>query len=637
MAMEHGQPHDVDLDRTDKLPILEGVDLGGEYGDDAVRMEHAVAPVAVDFVRPSPIDLPSLAESVRSVEDRIARQGAEYEALNRSFQRSREAESAATTRVTVLERDVAGLRAALEAEKTKSREQEKALQEKSSAVDAARTRVEEALRNSDRHHGESHILRDSLTAREATIAQVLHSLGERDAQLAALQAEHGKMLPTLQAREKSTTQLESDLAGTRLQLAAVAADLKSTQETAATLGVQVKRHEAEVRSTRAELGEVKSQSNTYLELLSTREWRAGFDQNLFLEMDARAGAADRGRDDSAKLEAKLAEHAALIDKLQGAGASQAGALAEQAKDLKQREAAHAEVGAKLFAMEAQCARLTADLATRDKTLSDTRAAASGDVQRVTEMLAAAERGKAEHAAEIAKLHAEHSNKVAALQFDADTQEQEMTVLMAHLREARRPVEVIEADVARLNEQVSAKAVQIEALAEDNKKLTATLERTKGALAEREFLIRRLERSESNNANALGRIQTSMERLGSVSPAPPPAIAPEWQPEFIRIDGDRNVSHSLARRTRIGRASTCELQIDSSSVSRHHALVVVGTREVIIEDLNSTNGVIVNSRKITRHVLSEGDVVTLGEIVFKFATKPEGRPIDVPAADSPPTE
>jgi chromosome segregation ATPase len=629
MAMEHGTQQDVDLDRTDRLPILEGVELGGDFGDDAVRMEHSLAPVSVDFVRPSTIDLPSLAESVRSVEERIARQSAENEALNRSFQKSREAESAAAVRITALERDIAGLRAALEAEKTKSREQEKALSEKSVAIDAARTRAEEALRDSDRHHGETLSLRDSLSARDATVAQVLHSLGERDAQLAALQAEHGKVLPTLRAREKTSAQLETELAGTRSQLASVSADLKSTQESASTLAAQLKRHEAELTGTRSELSEIKTQSTTYLELLRSREWRAGFDQNLFRELDARAGAADNRRDHRVKLEATIAEQSAAIEKLQGAAAAHAATLAEHARDLKQRESTHAEVTGKLSTMEAQCERLTAELAARDKALSEARAAASGDVQRVTEMLAAAERGNAEHAA-----------KIAELQTDADASEQEMTVLMAHLREARRPIELIEADVARLKEQVAAKAAQIDTLTEENKKLGAVLERTKGALEEREFLIRRLERSESNNANALGRIQTSMERLGSAPAAPAVPLAPQapdWQPEFVRIDGDRNVSHTLARRTRIGRASTCELQIDSSSVSRHHALVVLGTREAIIEDLNSTNGVIVNSRKVTRHVLSDGDVITLGEIVFKFATKPEHRPIDVPAADPAPAE
>ncbi len=153
-------------------------------------------------------------------------------------------------------------------------------------------------------------------------------------------------------------------------------------------------------------------------------------------------------------------------------------------------------------------------------------------------------------------------------------------------------------------------------------MRAALERTRGQLEEREFLIRRLERSESNNANVLGRIQTSMERLGSaVAPSVNAAPAPEWSPELIRIDGDRSISHALGRRTRIGRAPGCELHIDSSSVSRHHALILAGTREAIIEDLNSTNGVILNGRKVTRQVLNDGDILTIGEIQFRYVAKP----------------
>jgi pSer/pThr/pTyr-binding forkhead associated (FHA) protein len=73
---------------------------------------------------------------------------------------------------------------------------------------------------------------------------------------------------------------------------------------------------------------------------------------------------------------------------------------------------------------------------------------------------------------------------------------------------------------------------------------------------------------------------------------------------------------LARRTRIGRAPGCEMQIESSSVSRHHALVLVGQRDVIIEDLNSTNGVLVNGRKISRQMLNDGDAVTIGDAQFR---------------------
>jgi pSer/pThr/pTyr-binding forkhead associated (FHA) protein len=96
-------------------------------------------------------------------------------------------------------------------------------------------------------------------------------------------------------------------------------------------------------------------------------------------------------------------------------------------------------------------------------------------------------------------------------------------------------------------------------------------------------------------------------------APLPA---ESAAEFTRIDGQHNTSYSLSRRTRIGRAPGCELQIDSSSVSRHHALVLLSQRDVIIEDLNSTNGVLVNGRKIARQLLNDGDTVTIGDAEFR---------------------
>ena len=80
--------------------------------------------------------------------------------------------------------------------------------ERAAAAEAARTEAEEALRESERHQVEARTLRDSLASREATIAQVLHSLGERDAQLTALQQEHARVVPALEARAQ-----ERDAAG----------------------------------------------------------------------------------------------------------------------------------------------------------------------------------------------------------------------------------------------------------------------------------------------------------------------------------------------------------------------------------------------------------------------------------------
>jgi chromosome segregation ATPase len=627
MAVENGQSQEIDLDKTDRLPILEGVLFDEDVADDAVRMERPMPSPSLltsapqsDFVRPSPIDLPSLAESVRTVEERIARQNAEYEALTRSHERAREAETAAVARAGSLERDLAAARAALEAEQVRSREFEKSSTEKSAAIEAARSRAEEAARDSERHQAEARSLRDSLAARDATIVQVLHSLSERDAQLSALQSEHAKVLPALEARAKSSTQLEDELNAARAQLATVSAELKASQQQAATLGAQAKRQESEIRAARAELTVSKTHSSSYLELLRTRDWRSNFDQNLFRDMDAKVGAADAARaaleaervEIAARLaaqQATISAHSATIEQLQSAAAAQAGSVAEQSKRLEDAQQQRAEWTAQLSSLEADRTHLRTELAARDQALTQAQASADGALQRIEQ------------------IQSEHAAKFAELEADAETSEQEMTVLMAHLKEARRPVETIEADVRRLKDELALKTLAFTELTEEADKLRAALERTRGQLEEREFLIRRLERSESNNANALGRIQTSMERLGSsVAPAANGAPAAEWLPELIRIDGDRSVSHALGRRTRIGRAPGCELHIDSTSVSRHHALILAGTREAIIEDLNSTNGVILNGRKVTRQVLNDGDILTIGDIQFRYVAKPAAQPL-----------
>jgi chromosome segregation ATPase len=623
MAVENGQPQEMDLDKTDRLPILEGVFFDADVADDAVQMDRATAPGAslvassaqTDFIRPSPIDLPSLAESVRSVEERIARQTAENDALTRSYERTRDAEAAASARANAAERDLAAVRATLESEQVRLREMERTLTEKGGSVEAARSRAEEASRESARYQAEARTLRDSLAAHDATIVQVLHSLGERDAQLSALQAEHAKVLPALEARAKSSTQLEEELLSVRGRLNTASAELKASQNKASTLSAQLKRGESELNAARSELASSKTQADSYLELLRTRDWRSGFDQNLFRDMDASVGAAgaeraaltaerDRIQGQLAGLEATIAAHSATIDKLQSSAAAQAIAAAKMTKDLAQAEQQRVEWIAKLSSAETEKVRLAAELAAREQALAQVQAASSGGMQRMAQM------------------QSEHAAKIAVLEADAETRDQEMAVLVAHLKEARRPIESIEGDVKRLKEDLALKAAVIAELTEEGDKLRAALERTRGALEEREFLIRRLERSESNNANVLGRIQTSMERLGSVAaPGIGAAAAPEWAPELIRIDGDRSISHTLGRRTRIGRAAGCELHIDSTSVSRHHALILAGTREAIIEDLNSTNGVILNGRKVTRQVLNDGDILTIGEIQFRYVAKP----------------
>jgi pSer/pThr/pTyr-binding forkhead associated (FHA) protein len=64
---------------------------------------------------------------------------------------------------------------------------------------------------------------------------------------------------------------------------------------------------------------------------------------------------------------------------------------------------------------------------------------------------------------------------------------------------------------------------------------------------------------------------------------------------------------------------------------------VGPREAVIEDLNSTNGVLVNGRKVTRQPLCDGDAVTIGETQFRYLARPLHRsPEPDPAETTPKT-
>jgi general secretion pathway protein A len=63
---------------------------------------------------------------------------------------------------------------------------------------------------------------------------------------------------------------------------------------------------------------------------------------------------------------------------------------------------------------------------------------------------------------------------------------------------------------------------------------------------------------------------------------------------------------------IGRTPDNDLQIDSKFISRHHCQIVTQADSCLIEDLNSTNGIYVQSRRVRRYNLNDGDVVQVGQ-------------------------
>ncbi len=83
---------------------------------------------------------------------------------------------------------------------------------------------------------------------------------------------------------------------------------------------------------------------------------------------------------------------------------------------------------------------------------------------------------------------------------------------------------------------------------------------------------------------------------------------------------------------IGRTPDNDLQIDSKFISRRHCQIVTKPDSCLIEDLNSTNGIYVQSKRVRRHNLNDGDVVHVGQHEIMYIDERTPRLRDSVAAD-----
>ena len=71
------------------------------------------------------------------------------------------------------------------------------------------------------------------------------------------------------------------------------------------------------------------------------------------------------------------------------------------------------------------------------------------------------------------------------------------------------------------------------------------------------------------------------------------------------------------RLTLGRAVDASLRLDSRFVSRHHCQVITTSGQSFIEDLGSTNGLLINGRRRRLHRLLPGDQVVLGDYTLTY--------------------
>lgn len=111
------------------------------------------------------------------------------------------------------------------------------------------------------------------------------------------------------------------------------------------------------------------------------------------------------------------------------------------------------------------------------------------------------------------------------------------------------------------------------------------------------------------------------RPGQAAPppsTPPPGAMPGAQVRrWIEINGNR---HQISRPTLVlGRSTDADVRIDDPGVSRRHCEIRTGTPSTI-QDLGSTNGIVVDGQHTTRATLRDGSRIVVGQttIVYRQA-------------------
>jgi pSer/pThr/pTyr-binding forkhead associated (FHA) protein len=79
---------------------------------------------------------------------------------------------------------------------------------------------------------------------------------------------------------------------------------------------------------------------------------------------------------------------------------------------------------------------------------------------------------------------------------------------------------------------------------------------------------------------------------------------------------------------LGRATDNDIVLDEPTVSRCHALLFRYLEQVMLLDLESTNGTFVNGRQALPDApvrLMDGDVITIGPVVVRYHASPTVHP------------
>lgn len=95
--------------------------------------------------------------------------------------------------------------------------------------------------------------------------------------------------------------------------------------------------------------------------------------------------------------------------------------------------------------------------------------------------------------------------------------------------------------------------------------------------------------------------------------PRPAATPKRPKLILEVNGTRHALNPPG--LSIGRGTEADLRINDPGISRRHAQIIVNEtedgQEILIEDLGSTNGIVVNGARVRKATLTPGSRIEVG--------------------------
>ena len=507
----------------------------------------------------------------------------------------------------------------LAAKHERERQLEDSLQEVRALLASAQERAARDARElAQLHAGHEQLMAAAARQRAELDAQQQAAQGAAALRATELEGELAKARELLDAAAVRATQLQQALDA---RDAAARARDSAALERRQALVVSERAHAGALRDLNAE----RERNALCLEALHRAESRRLIFQSVVSELQheveerdaslTRLGHDLAARDARAReLDAQLKRRAAPLP------APAARDLAPPA-DLERLRAGHAELAA---ALEAARTGSVAALAAERKRAAALESELAGVRQEMADwggVLQAAQRERGEHSTsaaagdarvqDLAQQLVQHQQAMRALQSECDAG-------VVRTRELEADLQAAEDTINRLESQARSSGTRLEELEKANHQWRLTVEEARA--------------TSTDSAAANGALRAAAALAGEPhalhdTPAAGDALR-EAVPEgatrlLISKERGREIVHVLGRKTSVGRTPDNDLQIDAKFISRHHAVVLAGPVQTVIEDLNSTNGVLVNGQRVTRQILKDGDDVVIGRSHYRFAVRRAG--------------